>query len=282
MLDGGGGNDSLNGGAGDDLFVYASGLDSVTDTAGTDTLWITGGVTVNDISFANYSTYHTKITVTPTTDVITVNNLRHGTASNHVDTILFDDGFYANLPSYQSWINGTSGNDLIAGNANDNVLVAKDGNDTIDAGGGADAAHGGGGADTIHGDGGNDLLHGGDGDDVLYGDDGLDTLFGGVGADTFTFDTALAFNDVDVIKDFSVNDNDVLDLSEILSAAYNPLTDAITDFIEMTDSGSDTILKVDRDGTGGTYTMAQIALLEGITGLTDEEALETSGLLVAA
>jgi len=41
----------------------------------------------------------------------------------------------------------------------------------------------------------------------------------------------------------------------------------------MTTSGNDSILKVDRDGTGGTYSFTQIAIIEGVTGLTDEEAL---------
>ena len=41
-------------------------------------------------------------------------------------------------------------------------------------------------------------------------------------------------------------------------------------------------MKVDRNGTGGTYSMEQIALLEGITGLTDESALITSGNLGVA
>lgn len=153
---------------------------------------------------------------------------------------------------------------------------------SVSAGAGDDDVHGGDGADDIHGDDGDDLLHGGDGDDVLYGDDGLDQLFGGAGADTFVFEAASAYNDVDVIKDFDLSDSDVIDLTDILGATYDPMTDAITDFVEMTDNGSNTILKVDQDGTGGTYSMTQIATLEGITGLTDEAALETSGHLLAA
>jgi len=48
------------------------------------------------------------------------------------------------------------------------------------------------------------------------------------------------------------------------------------------DGHSDGVVKVDRNGTGGTYSMEQIALLEGITGLTDESALITSGNLGVA
>ncbi|MNH46686.1 hypothetical protein D3C79_1095780 [compost metagenome] len=50
----------------------------------------------------------------------------------------------------------------------------------------------------------------------------------------------------------------------------------------MTTSGSDTILKVDRDGDGGTYSLAQIATIQGVTGLTDEAALVSGGQLLVA
>jgi hypothetical protein len=52
--------------------------------------------------------------------------------------------------------------------------------------------------------------------------------------------------------------------------------------VEITTNGSNSEVKVDRDGTGGTYGMTQIALLEGVTGLTDEAALVSSGNLVVA
>jgi Ca2+-binding RTX toxin-like protein len=279
-LMGGAGNDSLNGGVGDDLLVHSAGLDSISEWSGNDTLWITGGATINDIGLSNIGTYDTKITITTSVDEITIYGLRHTSTSGHVETVLFDDGFVADLPSYQSWLWGSSGSDVIAGNANDNVLIGKDGDDEITAGAGNDHAHGGAGADTIYGEDGDDLLYGGDGNDVLYGGDGLDFLVGGAGADTFVFEAASAFNDIDVIKDFDVtNDNDVIDIVDLLSA-YDPLTDAITDFVQITDNGTDSTLKVDVDG--GADNFVTIATIEGVTGLTDEAALVTSGNLLAA
>jgi hypothetical protein len=61
-----------------------------------------------------------------------------------------------------------------------------------------------------------------------------------------------AFNNVDVIKDFNIStDNDVLDISDILDAtAYNHGVDLITNWAEITTSGADSVVKVDRDGTG--------------------------------
>jgi hypothetical protein len=52
--------------------------------------------------------------------------------------------------------------------------------------------------------------------------------------------------------------------------------------VEITTSGSDSILKVDADGTGAGASFVQIATLVGITGLTNEEALETAGTLITA
>lgn len=58
------------------------------------------------------------------------------------------------------------------------------------------------------------------------------------------------------------------------------MADAITDFVEITTSGSNSILKVDADG--GADNFVQIATILGVTGLTDEESLETNGYLIAA
>jgi hypothetical protein len=93
-----------------------------------------------------------------------------------------------------------------------------------------------------------------------------------------------AFNDVDVVKDFDVTtDNDVLDIADILSTnGYEDGVDTLTDWVEITTSGSDSVVKIDITGTGTFGGGTQIATLEGITGLTDEAALVTSGNLLAA
>jgi Ca2+-binding RTX toxin-like protein len=285
------GNDTLRGGAGDDvlvgydgndLYIYDSGLDTITETLNdTDTLWIAGGRTINDMTIANYGTDEAKITITASVDEIIVYNLR-GSASQRVEYITFDDGFTTTLPDYGSWINGTSGNDVAAGNSSDNTIIGFAGNDTITGAGGSDKAHGGAGDDSLDGGDGADLLYGGEDDDILSGKAGLDTLHGGDGADTFVFETASAFSDIDVIRDFSVTDADVLDLTDILDTVYDPLNDAIADFVSFSESSGSTFVSVDRDGTGGTYSMAQIIKLENVTGLASPDTLETNGNLLAA
>jgi hypothetical protein len=48
------------------------------------------------------------------------------------------------------------------------------------------------------------------------------------------------------------------------------------------DSGGNSILSVDLDGTAGGYGWTQILTIEGVTGLTDEAALVTAGNLIAS
>lgn len=114
---------------------------------------------------------------------------------------------------------------------------------------------------------------------TLNGQDGQDDLYGSGGSDIFLFESASAFNDIDTINNFKTGQNDAIDISDLLSG-YDPLTDLITDFVEITDSGSDSILKVDTTGSGSFGAGTQIATIIGVTGLTDELALETAGNLI--
>jgi Ca2+-binding RTX toxin-like protein len=202
-----------------------------------------------------------------------------------------------------------NGNDLIyGGDGNDTIYASdNDGNDT---------AHGDAGADTLYGVG-DSVLYGDDGSDTLYnnassfnagsttvtlnGDDGADYLWGGygqttmdggngadtltgssVGVDTFKFDAATAFNVVDSIQQLNTYDNDNIDISDVLDGHYNPLTDAITDFVQIQTNGSNSELFVDTTGSATFGSAQHIATIEGVTGLTDEAALLIAGTLVAA
>jgi len=203
------------------------------------------------------------------------------------------------------WMFGGAGNDALSGEADADLLYGQAGNDTLYGGdgddylygdydgtevytGGSDVVYGGAGADwieggdasdTLYGDGGADVIQGQDGDDYIIGGDGLDSVSGGSGADTFIFKAASAFNNIDVIYDFSTAQGDKLHLTDVLQG-FDPLTDAITDFVEITTSGSNSLLKIDADGGGNAF--VQVATLIGVTGLTDEGALLTNGNLIAA
>ena len=191
------------------------------------------------------------LTLTPTNEIL-------GTASGETITgTAADDAIY-----------GLGGDDFLSGELGNDVIYGGDGNDTLKGRDGDDILYGGAGDDYLEGNGGNDFL---------YGGEGIDTLKGGVNIDTFVFETMTGIGDT--IIDFRPNDGDAIDISDLLSA-YDPLTELITDFVQITDNGIDSYLAVDIDG--GANNFVQIATIVNYIGLTDEEALEVSGNLITA
>jgi Ca2+-binding RTX toxin-like protein len=266
--------------------MFSGGLDEIQDISGNDTLWITGAKTVNDIVIADvvsdnpdYPSYDTKITLNAGSNEMLIMNMRSADGNGKVETIKFDDGFTANLGAYKSWIWGTDAAATTNGTANADTIIAKGGNDTVNGGVGNDLVHGGSGDDKLYG--GNDLdqLFGGLGNDVLYGGAGNDTLYGGAGADTFMF-LKTDLSGIDTIADFKKADLDKINIANLLTG-FDPLTKAITDFVQITTSGSDSILKIDADGLGTASAFTQIATIKGVTGLEDEAALMKAGHLIA-
>lgn len=69
-----------------------------------------------------------------------------------------------------------------------------------------------------------------------------------------------------------------MDISDILSGIYDPLTEAITDFVQIVDSGLNSVLSIDITGTATNF--VQVATILNVTGLTDEQALVNNGTLI--
>lgn len=107
---------------------------------------------------------------------------------------------------------------------------------------------------------------------ILNGGDGADTLYGSDGQDVFLFDN---INNLDTIENFNTIGRDAIDISDILT--YDPLTDDIADFVQITEGGGNTTISVDTDGTGG-YTA--IAQLNGVTGLDLDAMITAENLIV--
>ena len=114
-----------------------------------------------------------------------------------------------------------------------------------------------------------------DGIDTISGGAGLDTLYGGGGADTFIFEAASAFADTDIIGDFSVLDGDIIDISDIVTG----FSGTITDYVQFTVSGSDTLVQVDANGLTGGTSYQTIAELDSVTGL-DLASLYANGQII--
>jgi len=125
---------------------------------------------------------------------------------------------------------------------------AVDFNLTGDTRGGNDVIHGGDGNDLIFGQGGNDTLIGGKGDDILYG---------GTGSDTFKWELhdqgTTTTPAVDTVKDFNAapraSGGDVLNLTELLQ---NPAEGSLTQYLNFTKEGNNTVVKVSTAGNVGT------------------------------
>ncbi len=255
VLNGGTGNDNLNGGTGDDSYVWSvgDGNDTISEAGGLDQL-VLHGVLETDIRIEKYNTYSLRVHVGDET--ITVNSHFQSDAFNsssydqyQVESILLDDGTVIDLLNDLSFV----------GTAN------------------ADYLYGTNGSDQLYGNNGSDYLYGGNGNDVLYGGEGVDMLYGQSGADTFVFESGSAFLNSDSIQDFKISENDKLDISDLI-VGYDPLTDAITDFVQITESGANSYLSVDADG--GADNFIQVGYIYNETGLTDEGALEANGTLI--
>lgn len=131
---------------------------------------------------------------------------------------------------------------------------------------------------------GNDTLSGGKGNDVLVGGKGDDTLIGGEGDDIFLWlkgdQGTTAAPAKDVINDFGkggsdVNGNDVLDLHDLLQGEEK--SSDLSQFLNFSKSGADTVLKVSTDGNLGTSgsNYDQLITFKGVD-LTAGHALTTT------
>lgn len=61
--------------------------------------------------------------------------------------------------------------------------------------------------------------------------------------------------------------------------SYNPLSDALSDFVRFVDNGADSHLEIDIDGTANGSNYVHIAIVEGQNGL-DAATLEAMANLV--
>ncbi|WP_286427571.1 Ig-like domain-containing protein [Acinetobacter indicus] len=195
------------------------------------------------------------------------------------------------------------------------LIYGYNGDDTITGSAYNDVIYGGIGNDVIHGGAGNDLIYGGAGDDTIHGGSGLNILNGGAGADTFVSTSGaqdvviydLQANDAtgghgqDTWNGFKVanvafdTDADMLDLSELIADSFDEAhaqslleNDATAYFsymaqfiqLEQVADGStiNTLVKVDRDGSGEAFSATSLVTLTGVA--TDLEQLLQNGQIL--
>ncbi len=314
ILSGQNGNDTLYGGSGNDDLYGNTGADALDGEAGIDTAVYTGSNAAVDVDL----TRATQIGGHAQGDTFT--SIENVTGSSHGDMITGDSA--RNIlkgANGDDILNGGAGKDVIYGGTGADIINGGSGWDIAHYGDSTTAVNidmslttqiggiaqgdsligievvtgsvyddvilgnsarnnlrGNNGDDILRGQDGNDVMSGQNGNDTLYGGAGNDDLYGNAGADTFVFSTN---GGSDTVKDFKLSENDKLDISDLLSG-YDPLNDVISDFVQITDDGTHSFLKVDTDG--GADNFVQIATLTGVTGLTIETGLETSGVIITA
>ncbi|HEY0682060.1 MAG TPA: Ig-like domain-containing protein, partial [Steroidobacter sp.] len=277
VLRGGGNNDIIDGGAGIDLL-------DLSDASGSITLTLNQGV--NSANAAN-QTWTTGAVAGIGTDGY--KNVEGVIGGSSADTLTGSNG--------NDTIRGNGGNDILNGGAGTDLLdfseIATGYSFTLGAGGSGTATIngtdtysnmegviGGNGNNTLtgnasnnvlHGGGGNDTLNGGAGNDVLVGGAGIDSLTGGIGSDTYRFLGEDA-RSVDSIMDFDSlaqgSGGDVLDIGDLLIGAPAINTGNVGDYLDIRESGGNSILSIDRDGAGAAHGFEDFVVLTGVTGLS--------------
>jgi len=133
-----------------------------------------------------------------------------------------------------------------------------------------------GGNDILFGGSGNDIIYGQEGNDLITGGGGQDILYGGSGADIFNFDSL--DEQGDIIKDFSIGDNDVIDLRDIVTS-YDPPENDIQDFVSLVEVDGNTQIRLNITGNNSD-TSYEIVTLEDIQGLNVDTLINDSNLII--
>lgn len=306
-IDGGGGRDSLFGGLGNDTLIIDSADDHVDGGSGSDTLVV--DFSPDNINLESYIDVENLIL----TGDIAINAYGKNDVDNYMrgndgnggrfsggsgnDTLesgggtlvmeggAGDDVYLVHNDGDEAFEQFGNGTDTVYADANfsssgsqiEYVILIGDGdiNARVESVFGALTLTGNSGNNTLISSFGNDLLIGGEGNDVLAGSTGADTLTGGDGNDTFKFLENASGDATDTIADFSGGD-DKIDIHELIYG-YDPLSMALEDFVNVSESSGDTIISIDTSGTGS---FTEIAVLPGVTGLGEAGEMVIAGQLI--
>ena len=304
VLVGGANQDTLDGWAGNDVLRGAAGNDKMDGGDGIDLLDFSDVST--NITFtlqqgtAAGGGYHSATNGDTGAGNDDYRNMEGVIGGSGNDTL--------NGSSSNDVLHGLGGTDTLNGNNGNDTLRGGAGNDTIDGGAGIDlldfsdatgaigtlvspfalsqGTNGGGnwstgsllglGTDSykniegVIGSSFNDFLAGSSSGDVIVGGAGADRLTGNGGSDRFTYRNGDA-SAVDTITDFNTSapglGGDVLDIRDLLGGASVTVGNVST-YLDIRESGGDTILSIDRDGAGSNYGFQDFVVLTDRSGLS--------------
>ncbi|WP_240987396.1 beta strand repeat-containing protein, partial [Cupriavidus taiwanensis] len=281
-LRGGAGDDVLRGGAGDDTLDGGAGIDMLdlsdagsglafTLAQGSGTLVNLSGVGLGSDTYSNMegvigSRFNDSLTGSGANDILRggmgndtldggagIDLLDFSDATGAINFTLVQSGSATtvNLGSVNLGTDNYRGMEGVIGSAFNDTLAGSAGNDVLRGGAG------------------DDVMSGGAGNDLLVGGAGADTLAGGSGSDTFRILRADAAS-VDTITDFDLAPaaagGDVLDLADLLAGASVTSANA-AQFVRLAEVDGNTVVSLDRDGSGAATGFQDVAVLQGVVGL---------------
>jgi Ca2+-binding RTX toxin-like protein len=294
-LSGGLGNDTLTGGADSDYFnIWSSfgdtSVDTITDFVvgtglGADRLSIPFWAFSNVAPGGNpFGSGYARLTQSGANTLIEFDFDGSGGAAAFQTAAILNNVIKSDLVAYNlggfspNAIVGTTGPDALSGTTGDDWIEGGFGNDTLNGLAGDDTLQGGADDDVLNGGDGNDQLNGDDGNDVLSGGSGYDDLSGGLGNDTLTggadsdyFNIWSSFGDtsVDTITDFVVGSGvgrDNLSMPTWLFSNFTPGGNPFSSgHARLTQSGANTLLEFDTDGSGGAAAFQTVAILNNVS-----------------
>jgi hypothetical protein len=142
------------------------------------------------------------------------------------------------------------------------------------------------GNDFLTGDAGGDTLIASAGQDILFGGAGADTLTGGNDEDTFLWQAADGDGSTDTVTDFILGEagtgtgataTDIIDLADLLQNEENGL---LSDFIQVTDDGTNVTIDVDTDGAGGYINLSIVIENIGTGGIDLDTLINNNQIIV--
>ncbi|MNC28290.1 hypothetical protein D3C75_764900 [compost metagenome] len=101
-----------------------------------------------------------------------------------------------------------------------------------------------------------------------------DVITGSAYGDTLVYDllnnaNATGGNGADTWKNFSLAQGDKIDIHDLL-VGWNPASSNIANYLNVTTSGNNTVISIDRDGTGTTHNVTPLVTLENVQTTLDE------------
>jgi VCBS repeat-containing protein len=272
-LTGTSGDDTINALGGDDFVAGGGGGDQINGGDGNDFLSGEGG---NDVIHGGNDDDY----------------LFGGDGNDHLFGEAGNDNLFGQAGNDQ--LVGGDGNDSLDGGDGNDTLDGGDGSDSLDGGDGNDSLDGGDGDDFLSGGLGTNVLTGGAGNDFIVADstDGAQTIDGGDGNDTIvhyyrynasTIATGNGSDTIDLahvdqgtaaitVTDFtpgsgaghdmfelSAGDGSVLSLLSGWDGSSNPFGSG---FLRLEQSGADTLLQWDQDGTAGGANWDTLAVIQ--------------------